>query len=205
MQDSKGTTNGLCLASHSPRRRLLLESLGVDFFVRAASAEVEEEVLGAGRGEQAEEVALGRARAKGLAVQSELDSDQSILSADTVVHLGTEILDKPQDKGQAQEFLFRLSGKRHGVVTALWLWANGREYQAWVRTLVKFAELDSDIVAAYVETGEPYDKAGGYGIQGIGGTLVEGIEGCYFNVVGLPLRETSLLLTKAGIPWALSS
>ena len=196
----------LCLASHSPRRRQLLEQLGVTFFVRAAGDDVEEAVIGAGRGREAEQVALERARLKGLAVQNQLQAEGlncPILSADTVVHLEDQLLDKPGDHDEAMAFLQRLSGTTHGVVSAVWVLDGETHLSAWRRTLVRFAELSRETMEAYVETGEPYDKAGGYGIQGVGCALVESIEGCYFTVMGLPVRETSLLLSQAKISWKL--
>lgn len=208
MTKSNETSRALCLASHSPRRRLLLESLGVSFFVRTAGEEVEEIIQGQGRGGSAEVVALERARVKGLDVKRQLSEDSSvgihpILSADTIVHLGSEILDKPRDPKEAESFLYQLSGREHGVVSAVWLCFEGREIQVWRRTIVQFIELSPELIAAYIQTGEPFDKAGGYGIQGVGGTLVQEIRGCYYTVMGLPLRETSQLLSQAKIPWAL--
>lgn len=197
----------LCLASHSPRRRRLLETLGVPFFVRAAGDEVEEEVLGEGRGQQAEQVALGRATVKGRAVAKSLRVEShpvtTVLAADTVVHLDDTILDKPAHKEEAESFLRQLSGARHGVVTALWLTHQGQEWTCWKRTWVDFDQLDEVLIDAYVQTGEPFDKAGGYGIQGAGGSMIRGIEGCYFNVMGLPLHRTRLLLREAGLRWPL--
>lgn len=196
----------LCLASHSPRRRRLLETLGVPFFVRAAADDCEEEVLGEGRGEEAEQVALGRATVKGRAVRKALQAEEreaAILAADTVVHIDRTILDKPQNPQQAEEFLRQLSGQYHGVVTALWLWHEGREWTDWSRTRVQFDTLTDDLVAAYIATGEPFDKAGGYGIQGAGGALIRSIEGCYFNVMGLPLNRTLKLLQSSGLKWPL--
>ena len=153
-------------------------------------------------------MAQGRARVKGLDVKRQLTQDSvrsrcPILSADTVVHLGSRVLDKPADQKEAESFLSELSGREHGVVSAVWLWTGERELQLWRRTIVRFAELSPDLIRAYIETGEPFDKAGGYGIQGLGGTLIEEIQGCYYTVMGLPLRETSLLLSQAKIPWAL--
>ena len=200
------STAQLCLASHSPRRRQLLEQLGVTFFVRAAGDEVEEAVAGAGRGREAEQVALERARLKGVAVQEQLLAEGvacPVLSADTVVHLNERLLDKPQNQAEAIEFLQSLSGTTHGVVSAVWILDGETRLSAWRRTLVRFAELDRETMEAYVETGEPFDKAGGYGIQGVGGALVESIEGCYFTVMGLPVRETALLLRQAKISWKL--
>jgi septum formation protein len=197
----------LCLASHSPRRRQLLESLGVPFFVRSAPAEVEEVVLGEGRGEQAEQVAAGRAEAKGRAVLEVLRREQhpvtTVLAADTVVHLGRRIMDKPADREQALEFLSALSGRRHGVVTGLWFFHLGQEHSSWRRTWVEFDSLSRELTEAYVDTGEPFDKAGGYGIQGPGAALIRGIEGCYYNVMGLPVNDTYRLLRESGFRWKL--
>lgn len=197
----------LCLASHSPRRRQLLEALGVPFFVRSAPADTEEEVLGEGRGEEAEHVAAGRAQAKGRAVLEALAAEQhpvsTVLAADTVVHLGERVLDKPADRDQAIEFLTTLSGRRHGVITALWFSHRGTVHTSWRRTWVEFDALGQDLMEAYVETGEPFDKAGGYGIQGPGAALVRGIEGCYYNVMGLPVNDTYRLLTESGFRWRL--
>lgn len=207
MSESQLSESLLCLASHSPRRRRLLETLGVPFFVRAAGDHVEEDVLGEGRGAEAESVALGRATVKGREVARSLASEghpvQTVLAADTVVHLGDTILDKPSDAANALTFLDQLSGQRHGVVTALWLLHEGRETTCWTRTWVDFDSLDQATKQAYVSTGEPFDKAGGYGIQGAGGCLVKGIEGCYFNVMGLPLQQTRKFLLAAGLKWPL--
>lgn len=197
----------LCLASVSPRRRQLLESLGVPFFVRSADSEVEEAVLGEGRGEEAEQVALGRAEAKGRAVLAELLAEQhpvsTVLAADTVVHLGPRLLDKPADREQALEFLSTLSGRRHGVVTALWFHHAGETHTSYRRTWVEFDELSPELMADYVDTREPFDKAGGYGIQGPGAALIRGIEGCYYNVMGLPVNDTYRLLKESGFRWRL--
>lgn len=173
---------------------------------------MEEEILSSGRGHEAEEVAVARATIKGKAVRRLLacESDDrlnraSVLSADTVVHIDSDLLDKPSDHDQARVFLTRLAGQEHGVITALWLWHQGQEYQRWVRTWVRFGEISSDLIEAYIRTGEPFDKAGGYGIQGVGATLVESIRGCYFNVMGLPLFVTSRLFSEVGISWELDS
>lgn len=197
----------LCLASHSPRRKQLLEELGVPFFVRSAASDVEEVVIGTGRGEEAEQVALGRAEAKGRAVLAELAAEQhpvrTVLAADTVVHLGSRLLDKPADRAEALEFLTTLSGQRHGVITALWFAHLGEVHTSWRRTWVEFDVLTQELMEAYVDTGEPYDKAGGYGIQGPGAALIQGIEGCYYNVMGLPVNDTYRLLTTSGFRWKL--
>ena len=197
----------LCLASHSPRRRSLLEALGVPLVVYSAPSETEEAVVGEGRGEEAELVASARAESKGEAVlhllKGEGRDDVSILAADTVVHLGRTLLDKPADPDQAAEFLRTLSGQRHGVITALWFHHRGRVHTRWVRTWVDFDDLSEELIADYVSTDEPYDKAGGYGIQGPGSVLVRGVEGCFYNVMGLPVNETFRLLQESGFRWRL--
>ena len=197
----------LCLASHSPRRRALLEELGVPFFVRSAAADVEEGVIGEGRGEEAEKVAAGRAEAKGRAVLTELAREdhpvKTVLAADTVVHLQDRVLDKPGDRQQALEFLSTLSGRRHGVITALWFSHLGTVHTSWRRTWVEFDTLTPELMEAYIDTGEPFDKAGGYGIQGPGAALIRGIEGCYYNVMGLPINDTYRLLIESGFRWRL--
>jgi septum formation protein len=197
----------LCLASHSPRRRQLLEQLGVPFFVRSAPSEVEEEIVGEGRGEQAEQVAAARAEAKGRAVLNVLAAEEhpvrTVLAADTVVHLQDRLLDKPADRAEALEFLRALSGRRHGVITALWFAHGATVHTCWRRTWVEFDTLTAELMEAYVDTGEPYDKAGGYGIQGPGAALVRGIEGCYYNVMGLPVNDTYRLLLESGFRFRL--
>lgn len=179
---------------------------GGPIFARSAPDSVEESVVGAGRGGEAELVAAGRARAKGESILQELREvdgqvSPSVLAADTVVHLGERLFDKPSDPQQAFEFLRTLSGRRHGVVTALWLYHAQTVHEVWRRTWVDFDDLSEELIASYVATGDPFDKAGGYGIQGPGATLIKGVEGCYYNVVGLPVRELRVLLAQAGFPW----
>lgn len=188
------------MASHSPRRRGLLERLGVTFFVQAAPTDAEEAITAHRRGREAHQVALARAQVKGEAVAATVASDCAVLSADTVVHLEDLILDKPQDEAMARDFLRKLSGREHGVITGLWLRSSRGQVFTWhEQTWVDFAPLSEAAIEAYIATGEPFDKAGGYGIQGVGGALVRGIRGCYFNVMGLPLHATSRLLNQAGV------
>jgi MAF protein len=168
---------------------------------------VEEGIVGEGRGAEAEQVAAGRAEVKGLAVLAELAQEDhpilTVLAADTVVHLQDRVLDKPANRQQALEFLSALSGRRHGVITALWFSHLGTVHTSWRRTWVEFDSLSPELMEAYVDTGEPFDKAGGYGIQGPGAALVKGIEGCYYNVMGLPVNDTYRLLTESGFRWRL--
>ena len=121
-----------------------------------------------------------------------------VLGADTIVVLGDEVLEKPTDGPDALRMLQRLQGRRHEVITAICLVANGREYEAVDTTAVYFRPVDEAFLRAYVATGEPLDKAGAYGIQGYGSALVDRIEGDFFSVMGLPVRLVLDLLRQAG-------
>jgi nucleoside triphosphate pyrophosphatase len=121
-----------------------------------------------------------------------------VLGADTIVVVGTEVLEKPAGAEDAFRMLQRLSGARHEVITAVCLVADGVEYEAADTTTVYFRPMDAEFLRAYVATGEPLDKAGAYGIQGYGAALVERIEGDFFGVMGLPVRLVLDLLRRAG-------
>jgi septum formation protein len=184
----------LVLASQSPRRRELLEQLGVPHEVRPASTD--ESVL---PGEPARAYVQRVAREKARAVPGEL-----VLAADTAVVLRGEVLGKPRDAEDARRMLAALSGTAHEVLTGVCVrWGTGEgavELEAVVSTAVRFAPLRAAEIAWYVATGEPLDKAGAYAIQGAGGAFVLGVEGSVSNVVGLPLAETAELLRRAGLP-----
>lgn len=181
----------LVLASASPRRRQLLEMLGIPILVQPAS--VQEIPL---PGESPEKYSLRLARDKARAVPGRL-----VLGADTIVVLDDEILEKPAGPEEALEMLMRLQGREHHVVTAISLMADGVERQAHDRTAVRMREADIDWLRSYVATGEPLDKAGSYGIQGVGAVLVERVEGDYFSVMGLPIRLVVRLLEEAGFKY----
>ena len=186
----------LVLASGSPRRQELLSMLGVDFKVIPPDID-ENDVVGHTPVETVELAAWTKAQwvAKQLA-------DGAVLGADTIVLLDTgEVLGKPLEAGAAMEMLFSLSGRSHQVVTGVALLdpSNDRMEVFHVVTRVFFRQLSSDEIHRYVATGEPLDKAGAYGIQGKGSLLVERIEGCYFNVVGLPLPRLGEVLRDFGI------
>ena len=188
----------LLLASQSPRRAELLRQLGVRFSVSAAAID---ETPGDG---EAPHVYVQRmAREKARAVT--LPAQGWVLAADTTVICDAAILGKPPDHAAAVAMLKQLSGRSHWVCTAVCLRGEGRELQRAVHTEVEFCELHSATIEAYLDSGEPWDKAGGYGIQGLGGALVRRIEGSYSNVVGLPLCETRELLHSVGLPTALSA
>jgi septum formation protein len=121
-----------------------------------------------------------------------------VLGADTIVVLGDEILEKPADPDDALHMLLRLAGRPHVVITAVCLLADGVEYEAADTTAVYFRPAAEPFLRAYVDTGEPLDKAGAYGIQGYGAALVERIEGDFFSVMGLPVRLVLDLLERAG-------
>jgi len=179
------TTGRLILASASPRRKALLQELGIDFEVM--ESQVEEKPL---PGETPLEFVLRAACDKAGAVSAG-NTEAWVLGADTVVICDDLILGKPRDTAQAAMILLTLSGRSHLVHTGFCL-QNGKEgvsVSRVVTTEVLFSPFSKEIVAAYVATGEPLDKAGAYGIQGCGGFLVEKIKGSYSNVVGLPLAE----------------
>ena len=182
----------LLLASSSPRRREILEALGLDFEV--GSVPVDETPL-ASETPEGMVVRLATAKAEAAAVP-----DVVVLAADTAVVIDDEILGKPRDRDDALRMLERLSGREHVVVTGVAVAANGRIDSTVSRTAVVFRDIGRDEAADYWHSGEPRDKAGGYGIQGLGGVFVERIAGSYSGVVGLPVFETAALLKRAGIP-----
>ena len=181
---------GLLLASASPRRQELLRLITKDFTVLPAA--VEESLPPA---LSAEEAAQYLARKKAAAVSAQHPKDL-VLGSDTTVLLGDQILGKPGTPERAAEMLRLLSGKTHRVITGVALARGGvlRSFQS--ETAVTFYPLSEEEIAAYVATGEPRDKAGAYAIQGKGAAMIERIEGCYFNVVGLPIHGTKQLLQK---------
>lgn len=187
----------LVLASASPRRVELLRVAGVPFEVRTASDAAEAVVAARLDRDDPAGYARALAGAKAESVAAELPG-RLVLGADTVVVLDGEILEKPRDADDATRMLTRLQGRRHTVVTAIALRGAGSGLQdAAERTEVEFLPLEPTAVAAYVATGEPLDKAGAYGIQGYGAMMVRRVEGCYFNVMGLPLARLGELLRHA--------
>ena len=181
----------LVLASRSPRRRQLLEMLGIP--VRVEVADVQEIPLPR---ETPLAYAQRLARDKALAVTGAF-----VLGADTIVVVDGEILEKPNDETAAVAMLQRLAGRRHEVITAVALLAEGKLYEAHDVTGVWFAAADEVTLRAYVAVVESMDKAGAYSVQGCGAVLVERIEGDFFGVMGLPLRRVLELLARAGYPY----
>jgi len=184
----------LVLASASPRRRALLEQLGIP--LRIDPAHLDENVRA---GESAERYVLRLAREKADLVQGR-HPHATVLAADTSVVLEGSVLGKPANADEAIAMLRRLSGRTHQVLTAVAI-AGGSE--RLVTAAVTFVAASESALRWYVSTGEPMDKAGAYAVQGIGGFLVERIAGSYSAVVGLPLAETLALLRDSGytLPW----
>lgn len=199
-ETTRGAPAALLLASRSPRRAELLRTLGVAF--RVIDVEVDETTrVGEAPVDYVRRLARDKARA-GQAVAG--GASLPVLAADTTVVLDGAILGKPLDDADARAMLARLAGRTHEVLTGVAVIdARGWLDDAVVATRVSFRALSPAEIAAYVASGEPADKAGAYGIQGLGGALVERIDGSYSNVVGLPLVETLALLDAAGVPHAL--
>jgi septum formation protein len=176
----------LVLASQSPRRRELLATAGIPFTVRVADVE---EIRAPGEPPDAYARRLARAKAE-AAWQ---DRNEIVLGADTVVVLDNvleqNVLEKPRDLADASDMLHRLAGREHTVITGICLRHPGGLEVDSSATRVRFTPLTDAEIDAYVATGEPIDKAGAYAIQGLASKFIERIEGCYFNVIGLPLSQ----------------
>ena len=187
----------IILASGSPRRAEILRNAGIPF---ETLAEVVDESRRPGelRADFLRRLALSKARAA-AAIQQD-PGDSLFIGADTVVVVGDEILGKPESPDDARRMLRLLSGATHEVHTGLAIIRRPGAAEAVIEeaTSVTFAPLSDDEIDAYIATGEPFDKAGAYGIQGIGGRYVTGIDGCYFNVMGLPLARLWVLLREFG-------
>jgi len=182
----------LVLASRSPRRRAILAALGLSFDVRPPEID---ETLKDGETGRAAARRLAEEKAAAVAV----GEGELVLAADTIVVLDDELLGKPEGPKEAAAMLARLSGRAHMVITGLALRTPDRCLSAAAETAVTFRGLEAEEITAYVETGEPLDKAGSYGIQGYGSALVERIEGDFFNVMGLPVPTFLDLLRTAGL------
>lgn len=170
----------LVLASRSPRRAELLRAAGIDFTLRVA--DIDETPLPA---EPARDYVLRLAQEKALAVAA--DPGEIVLAADTTVVLGAEILSKPTTAADAARMLRALSGQKHEVITGICLKHADRLIRDLASTAVWFAPLSGVEIADYVASGEPMDKAGAYGIQGLASRFIDRIDGSYSNVVGLPV------------------
>ena len=172
----------LILASQSPRRRQLLATAGIPFTVRVSNVE---EVRAPGELPDAYVRRLAYEKAEAAWE----NRDEIVLGADTVVVLGQEVLEKPRDAADARAMLALLAGREHVVITGICLRHPGGVAIDSTATRVCFTKLTDTEIDAYVASGEPLDKAGAYAIQGLASKFVERIEGCYFNVIGLPLSQ----------------
>jgi len=192
------------LASQSPRRRQLLEQIGVRHELLLAGVEEDVEALEATRAGElparyVERVTRAKLRAAIARHAKRKLAPAPIVCADTAVALGTTILGKPADADDAARMLALLAGRTHRVLTAVAVAANGRSRLAVNVSRVRFAAIASDRIARYVASGEPFGKAGAYAIQSAAAAWIERIDGSYTGIMGLPLHETAVLLEWAGV------
>lgn len=192
----------IVLASQSPRRQELLKQLGLDFIVKASNID-ESNLMGLEASELVQHLAFEKARniAESIAEDSSSDKDFIVIGADTVVVKDGTVLGKPKDWDDAFDMLKSLQGGWHEVMTGIAVIdVKSSRYDKVVEiTRVKMKELKDEMISAYIDSGEPLDKAGAYGIQGLGAVLIDRIDGCYFNVVGLPISKMSDILRNYGV------
>jgi septum formation protein len=187
----------IILASGSPRRREILSELGAE--IKIISADVDE----SSSEHDPEQLAMALARKKGVAVYNKLfaegspDASLPIISADTVVFCDGEIMGKPTDAYDAERMLKKLSGKAHTVTTGICVISDGTPFSSFATTKVFVDALTDNDIKDYIASGDPFDKAGAYGIQGVFSKHISKIDGCYFNVVGLPTNALSKLFFEA--------
>lgn len=185
----------IILASNSPRRRELLAQIGIRDF-QILSPDVDEAVeSGLSPARMVETLSLRKARA----AAGRAGAEDLIIAADTVVALDGRVLGKPRDQGEAFAMLSALSGREHRVYTGVTVLGGGQAATEHEETAVAFRALSPEEIRDYIATGEPMDKAGAYGIQGVGALLVQGIRGDYCNVVGLPLFRLGRMLSGFGV------
>jgi septum formation protein len=183
----------LVLASSSPRRAQILQSLAIPFDIEPAH--IEESVRD---GESVTDAALRLAREKAQEVAPRRPG-RWVLAADTLVEIGGAILGKPADRADARRMIASLAGREHRVATGLWLVRHGEEGRGMVEESgVRMAPMSEEEIFWYAATGEPDDKAGAYALQGLGGRFVEAVHGSWTNVMGLPARGVYRLLRDAG-------
>jgi septum formation protein len=185
----------LILASSSPRRAEILRNAGISFFVLTSA--IDETPV---PGESPNDLVLRLANAKAELVAARAVGPAIVIAADTIVTLDGKILGKPRSSDDARRMLEQLAGRTHWVVTgvALTRLPDAAHLEFVESTLVHFDPLSSEEISAYLSTGEPYDKAGAYAIQGRAARYIPRIEGCYFNVVGLPLARVTAALQDLG-------
>lgn len=188
----------LVLASASPRRRELLEQIGIRFLVQTADVD-ETPLAGESAVALVERLAANKAETVRNRRKAAGETDLPVLGSDTLGILDGELLVKPGDYADAQQMLRKMSGRQHEILTAIALATHEGIRVAVSRSVVRFRSVSDAEILAYWRTGEPHDKAGAYAIQGRGAIFVEKLEGSYSGVMGLPLFETAQLLTAAGI------
>jgi septum formation protein len=193
------TPLSVILASQSPRRRELLTLIGIAHEVRPA--DIDERYL-AGEEPAAHAERLAREKAHRVARES---PDRLVIGSDTIVVVDGDVLGKPRDEPEAERMLARLAGRSHTVLTAVAVVWRGETRSAVEEVGVTFHPLDATAIHAYVRTGEPMDKAGAYGIQGFGATIVARVDGDYFAVMGLPLQRLVRLLAELGVRYTFGS
>lgn len=195
MKNYKQNISNLILASKSPRRKEILTGIGINFSVETADIGDENRFFVENSNIETAIIALARAKNKPI---SEKYPEFPVLSADTIVVIGEKVIGKPEDREDAKEILQMLSGKVHIVLTAVNLVCKNKNFDETVleKTSVKFRKLDDFEIEEYLNTANYLDKAGAYGIQEHGLYFVEKIEGCYSNVIGLPISATINLLKK---------
>ncbi len=186
----------LVLASQSPRRRELLSLIQKDFTVQSSCVE---EIVPEGLTAEETVVYLAKLKAEEVAQRLKTSPDSQktvVIGADTVVVLDGEIMGKPKDRDDCIRMISLLSGRQHEVYTGVAIVVKGQTESFYQRTAVRFLDLTKEEIEWYASLQEPYDKAGAYGIQGFGSLLVEGIDGDYFNVMGLPVAALNRRLKK---------
>ena len=185
----------IILASKSPRRRALLEQMGVRDF-RIVTPDIDEHMdRDLPPAELVRQISLEKAQA----VAAQADPNTVVIAADTVVALDGVVLGKPANKEEAFRMLSLLSGNRHQVYTGLTVLRGEQVFSQWEETAVTFRSLTAEEIEAYIATGEPMDKAGAYGIQGYGALFIQGISGDYYNVMGLPVCRLGQILGQLGM------
>lgn len=186
----------LVLASQSPRRRELLSLIQKDFTIQSSCVE---EIVPEGLTAEETVVYLAKLKAEEVAQRLKTSTDSQktvVIGADTVVVLDGEIMGKPKDRDDCIRMISLLSSRQHEVYTGVAIVVKGQTESFYQRTAVRFLDLTKEEIEWYASLQEPYDKAGAYGIQGFGSLLVEGIDGDYFNVMGLPVAALNRRLKK---------
>lgn len=183
----------IILASSSPRRIEFLQKYNLNPVI--VKAEIQEKIM---EGERPEQIAMALAFEKAYWVSNKFKDGEIIIGADTIVVFEDEILGKPKDEDDAFRMLKTLNGKEHRVITGICIIKANTNIKVidFESTLVKFRKLTDEKILNYIHTNEPMDKAGAYGIQGFGQILIEKIDGCYSNVVGLPIGKLDNILDK---------